>query len=82
MITETDIRLSPDLAFQPDAVRSAACEKTGTDLNEVRDHMILKRSVDARGKNVVFQLRIRLFISENAPATDHKLVLPDVSKKD
>ncbi len=82
MITDVDVRLSPDLAFQPDAVRSAACEKSGTVLNDVRDHVILKRSVDARGKNVVFQIRVRLFINENTPATDHKLVLPDVSKKD
>lgn len=57
-----DIRLSPEAADDPDAIAAGIAGKTGIAVEEVRSlyWQIERRSIDARGRRVAVQLRIRV----------------------
>ncbi|WP_089721927.1 NAD(P)/FAD-dependent oxidoreductase [Candidatus Entotheonella palauensis] len=55
-----DLRLSPEVANDPDAIVAGIAGKTGLPVEEVRYYQIERRSIDARGRRVVVQLRIRV----------------------
>jgi uncharacterized FAD-dependent dehydrogenase len=65
-----DIRLSPEVADDPEAMAAAISSKTGIPVDDIRHlHVqIDRRSIDARGRRVVVQLRLRV--------TDQPLPLP------
>ncbi len=60
-----DLRLSPDLAGDPDAIALGIADKTGIPVADVRHYQIERRSIDARGRRVMVQLRIR--VSDRPP---------------
>ncbi|NJN35405.1 MAG: FAD-binding protein, partial [Saprospiraceae bacterium] len=58
---ETEIRLSPSDAHNSEAIRLAAAQKLDLPLESIADVQIVRRSVDARGRDAVFQLRVAVF---------------------
>ena len=75
-----DIRLSPEVASDPDAIIAGIAGKTGIPVEEVRSlHVqIERRSLDARGRHVMVQLRIRLADRPLPPPSDLKSQLRPV----
>jgi uncharacterized protein len=59
---EIEIRISPAEAHNTQAIREALALKLGILETELQDFKILRRSIDARGRDAVFQLRIAVFI--------------------
>ena len=53
---EIELRLSPVEAHDDTAIRRAAAQKLTIDPLSISDLHILRRSIDARGRDVVFQL--------------------------
>ena len=60
-MTEIELRLSPTEAQDNDVIRRAAAQKLGINPLTISDLQILRRSIDARGRDAVFQLRIAVF---------------------
>ncbi len=58
---EIEIRLSPSDAHDNQAIRLAAAQKLNLQLEDIDDVQIVRRSVDARGRDAVFQLRVAVF---------------------
>ena len=54
----SDIRLLPEAAFDEQEILQAVCKKNNLTPDQILDFKILKRSIDARKKPVVYQLRI------------------------
>ncbi len=60
-MTEIELRLSPTEAYDNDAIRRAAAQKIGINPLFINDLQILRRSIDARGRDAVFQLRVAVY---------------------
>ncbi|QQR87364.1 MAG: FAD-binding protein [Flavobacteriales bacterium] len=75
-----DIALSPAAANDPEQVREAAADAAGVVLAQVPCARIVKRSIDARGRQVRLRLRVEVgdepYTDDEIPALD----LPDVSR--
>ena len=67
-MTQTiEIVLSLDDADNPELQKHQAAKALNLDLPRVRDLRVRRRSLDARGKNIRVQLRVEVWIDENAP---------------
>ncbi|MEE8305312.1 MAG: NAD(P)/FAD-dependent oxidoreductase [Candidatus Tectomicrobia bacterium] len=74
-----DIRLSPEVADDPAAIIAGISDKTGIEVEDVRYYQIVRRSIDARGRRVVVQLRIRVADQPLPPPGELKSKLQPVS---
>lgn len=80
MQKDIDIRVSPDQAADINLVKGIAADVTNTKMTEITDVRILKRSIDARQRNIFINLRVRLYINESQPDVFfEKTDYPDVS---
>jgi uncharacterized FAD-dependent dehydrogenase len=59
-----EIKLSPADAAEPELVRAAAIQRASVAVKRVRHWEVHKRSIDARGKNPLIVLQVKLFIDE------------------
>ncbi len=75
MRKETDIRVLPAIADDPDAVKQAVAKKTGIGIGDISGVEILRRSVDARKMPVMINLRVRVYVHEEMEHFD--VPLPD-----
>ncbi|HXC49554.1 MAG TPA: FAD-dependent oxidoreductase [Candidatus Limnocylindrales bacterium] len=79
MFRDLELRLLPSLATQPDALRDAAARAAGVSPSRVRGVTALRRSLDARPRSPVYQLRVRVWIDEEPRAPELlELALRDV----
>jgi len=81
MVQDLDIAISPRKANDPEEIKTTLARKLNLDQSEISHFQILRRSVDARRKPVLFHLRLRVFIGEQAPPYEsQKFNYQDVSK--
>ena len=79
MIEEYQIRVTPRIATsEDDIVRSIAHDKH-IDPSRINGVRIIKRSIDARQRNVMVNLKVRAFIDE--PVKNDYLIAPTTYKK-
>jgi uncharacterized FAD-dependent dehydrogenase len=64
MQTEITCRLLPSLSENGEVIRQCIAEATGKPLTSVSGYYPVKRSIDARGKEPVIQLTLKVFIDE------------------
>ncbi|MEK7254767.1 MAG: FAD-binding protein, partial [Bacteroidota bacterium] len=77
-----EIKLLPKEAADETAIRRHAAGACRLKINEIDDLLILKRSIDARGSQPLFQLRIEVFSGEKSTGEPALLEnLKDVSGK-
>ncbi len=69
------IRVSPEVAAKDDLLRKEVSRHSDIPLNEITHVEVLKRSIDARQKEVKINLQIEVFVSE--PYLEEKFQLPD-----
>jgi hypothetical protein len=79
MTHETEIFVSPEEAGSEESIRSIAAQKLSIPLKSISFLRILKRSVDARAKEIRYNIRVRIYVNEAPPALTHQKELPDVS---
>jgi len=79
MVRDVDIRAEPDVAGDAAAVRALITRRLALQPDAITHATILRRSLDARGRRPVFQLRVRVWIGESpAPEPAWELPLRDV----
>ncbi|MEX2602226.1 MAG: FAD-dependent oxidoreductase [Balneolaceae bacterium] len=64
MRKELNIRVAPEVAGEEDSLKAFVASTEQIPLHEIRHLEILRRSIDARQKNVVIQLRVRIWLRE------------------
>lgn len=81
MVKQIELALLPEEAADEALVRRRAIAKAGAVAEETTAVKLLKRSIDARGSQPLYRLRLLVFISE-APAAEPALLtrLKDVSQ--
>ncbi len=65
MVKELQIRVLPEEAFDSERLKRITAKKAGVSIREIRHVEILKRSIDARKRPVVYQLRVEVYINED-----------------
>jgi uncharacterized FAD-dependent dehydrogenase len=81
MLKDIEIKLFPqDLANEP-ALLAALSEALKIRQDRILDHKILKRSIDARSRQVIYRLQVRAYIDEHAPVEPPATVYPNVSDR-
>jgi len=79
MVRDLELRLTPVRIAEPDALRDEAARAIAVAPGRIRGVTVLRRSLDARPKTPVFQLRVRVWIDEEpAPEPAFELALGDV----
>ncbi|NDV77387.1 NAD(P)/FAD-dependent oxidoreductase [Dysgonomonas sp. 511] len=64
MQKDLDFRVSPQQASDPDSLKKIFSAQAGVSVNDITSMRILRRSIDARQRNIVVNLRIRGYINE------------------
>lgn len=65
MQKELQIQIPVEMIDNSKELKRMVCRKTGVRDNEVRHIEVLKRSVDARQKNIKFNLSLRVYLNED-----------------
>ena len=71
---EIELRLPPAEAHDETAIRRAAAQKLNINPLSISDLQVLRRSIDARGRDVLFQLRLAVY-TEGSVATPEPALL-------
>lgn len=80
MVEEYQLRLAPAQAADIEQVKRCVAKERGMDVRTINALRILRRSIDARGRRVVVNLKVRAYINEPAPELVYQPVnYPDVS---
>ena len=64
MINEYQIRVKPEVAAQEDRLKTYLSDEYGISANEICGVRILKRSIDARQRQIYVNLKVRAYINE------------------
>lgn len=64
MQKEIEIAVSPDRIHDTDHLIALGAKQLKVDVSRIQGHRIRKRSIDARGRNVVFRFRVVFYIDE------------------
>ncbi|MFR9164889.1 MAG: NAD(P)/FAD-dependent oxidoreductase [Dysgonomonas sp.] len=81
MQKDIDLRITPQQASDKNTVKTLFSAETGVLYRDIDDVQILRRSIDARQRNIFVNLRVRGYINEPKPEIQYqKTEYPDVSK--
>jgi uncharacterized FAD-dependent dehydrogenase len=82
MKQELSIVTSPEEAANDTILKQIAAKKIGIKSSEITFIKIVKRSIDARSRNIKLNLKLDIYINEQIPApASYKINYPDVTNK-
>ena len=64
MIKEYQIRVTPEVAAQEDRLKAYLADEDGLDVRTINGVRILKRSIDARQRQIFVNLKVRTYVNE------------------
>lgn len=80
MISELQLRVTPEEASSSNNIIKVCAREKGFDVRTIRDIRILKRSIDARQRQVYVNLTVRLYVNEEPSDLAYVVTdYPDVS---
>ena len=74
MIKELQLRIAPEIAYQELRLLGTVSTELQIDANAIKKVQIVKRSIDARQRNVMINLTVKVYVNEE-PTTD-SLITP------
>jgi uncharacterized FAD-dependent dehydrogenase len=82
MKTELNLVLSPEEAANEAVIKEAVAAQLFTDTNSITFIRVLKRSIDARSRNIKVNLKVEVYKNEPIPTPlNYKINYPDVRSK-
>lgn len=73
MIKALQLRITLDEERQQDALRFIAAHQLGINPSEIMGIKVVKKSIDARKRNIIFNYKVEVYINEPAPSTSEYL---------
>ena len=64
MINEYQLRVVPEVAAQEDRLKAYLADEQGFDVRTIQGVRILKRSIDARQRQIYVNLKVRVYVNE------------------
>lgn len=80
MRKEIDIRVAPEVAGEPNELKRYVSGHVGIPIQNISFIETLRRSIDARGRQVKFNLKLRVFVDESF--IEEQVFLPDYQQVD
>lgn len=80
MIKEIDLVISPDDILDEEKIKNQILKQEKLQSQRLNAFKIRKRSIDARGKNVVYRLKVILYIKEEPSFTIQNINYPNVKQ--
>lgn len=71
MTEQLDLRTDPATAYTPLRLKALVSTRLNIDANRIKSVRILRRSIDARQRNVMVQLTVKVYIDEEPPTTEY-----------
>jgi len=71
MSLQTEIKLSPEKVQDPKAIKIAVSQKLNIEFQSIQEVVILRKSMDARKRNILFVLKVEVFLL-NEEVVRHK----------
>jgi hypothetical protein len=68
--TTLQLRLAPEIAYNPLRLQAELSTRMSLDVNRIKEVRIVKRSIDARQRNVVINLTVDIFVDQQPDAED------------
>lgn len=65
MTKETNISLPPEFLNEKSEIEKRISAQIGVAANRIKHYKLLRRSIDARGRKVLYQLRFQVWVDEN-----------------
>ncbi|WP_222535819.1 NAD(P)/FAD-dependent oxidoreductase [Pedobacter polysacchareus] len=81
MQKEIEITLAPEVVEQEAILKSALSEVLEIKQTRIKGYKILKRSIDARSRRVIYRLQVKVFIDEEPVIEVFEVNYPNVSDK-
>lgn len=81
MIKEIELVLLPSEATDQNIINKKAASALHISLNKITQVLILKRSIDARGKQVVYRVKVNVYIEESPTSEIFSINYPNVANK-
>ena len=72
MVNEYQIRVIPEVAAQEDRLKGWLADEYGLDVESISGVRILKRSIDARQRQIYVNLKVRVYVNEQ-PSDDESV---------
>lgn len=73
MIETLEMRVTPEVAYVPMRLQAAVSTRLKIDVNRIRELRIVRRSIDARQRNVMVNLAMKVWIDESPSGEDSTL---------
>lgn len=80
MQKQIELAIIPEKLADLEFIRQEAAKKSGIPLDRLKGVRLEKRSIDARGRKVLYRLRLLLFVDEPAQRPFFHVHYPDVSE--
>lgn len=80
MIIEREVIIFPDDINDLDKIKSEIISQTQTKINDFTGYTILKRSIDARGRHIMYRLKVAVYINQNPVFEVNNVAYQNVSK--
>ena len=81
MTTDYQIRVTPQVAASEQSILQFLADEKGVDVTNVTTTRIVKRSIDARQRNIFINLTVRVYINEFPSGDFQRTVYPQVDEK-
>lgn len=81
MTTDYQIRVTPQVAASEQSILQFLADEKGVDVTNVTTTRIVKRSIDARQRNIFINLTVRVYINEFSSDDFQRAVYPQVDDK-
>lgn len=75
MKEKVQIRLTPEESSQDDLIRNEAARALGIRPDRINDYKVIKRSLDARKRNIIVNLTVAIAYGDDKEAIDHPEVI-------
>lgn len=69
MTEQVEMRLSPEVAYVPMRLSAAVSTRLGVDMNRIREVRVVRRSIDARQRNVMVNVTVKVWL-DTPPSPD------------
>ena len=79
MIKEVNLRVIPEKIKDWDYLTHLVCQELDMRMDQINHIELVKRSIDARKRHIVYQLRFKVYINEPFPKPEPYFVPKDVS---
>lgn len=81
MIRDLQLRLTPECAYNSTKLKTIIAKELNILFNDITGYRIIKRSIDARQRQVMVNLSVKVFINQPVDTTPmyDKILYPDVT---